>query len=93
MKIVLTLLLIPFCLVAAVAEPSGEPSQPGRYQLYIGKLDRYWPDSPAKLHEETVNTVYRIDTATGKTWYLERTVKKLNDTIVVPNQSWILIQE
>jgi hypothetical protein len=92
MKILFAFLLVLLAASASFAEPNDEPSQSGRYQLCVGKLDLFWPDSPTKFHEETVNSVFRIDTVTGKTWYLQRTAKKFKDGLS-PNQTWVLIEE
>lgn len=92
MKIMIASLIV--CL-AGIPAFAGTTETPGRYQLFVGKMDTYQlkdPENLFKLSDGTVNTIFRIDTYTGKTWFLQRTSKKIENALL-PYQNWVLIEE
>ena len=95
MRTLFLCLLICLCGFAVVAEPNETVSPSGRYQLVTGKLDVFSvADASKPTYNETVsNTVFKIDTATGKTWYVERTVKPGPKDSFIPVEAWVLIEK
>lgn len=84
--------------IALSAEPTNEDLlRPGRFQIVVGRLDNFGIADVNKvtLKEVTQNTVFKIDTSTGQTWYAERTVKPAPSPNpkdrYVPTISWVLI--
>ena len=66
----------------------------GRYQVVPARLDYYTFPLPhdnngASIKETVINTAIRIDTETGKTWYLTRFQKKN----LMPGVGWTLAEE
>lgn len=66
----------------------------GRYQVVPARLDYYTlpllhDNNGASIKEIVINTAIRIDTQTGKTWYLTRFEKKN----LMPGVGWTLAEE
>ena len=79
----------------SLAPPPSEPSVPGRYQVVMGSMEYGVPGPPDESEKNwVIHTAIMIDTATGKTWFLEpvereaHEKKKGEEPISSPDRQW-----
>jgi len=92
MKILIISSVLTVIAMTAFSEPPPTAELPGRYQVVTGRLEYATPSLTSNAsNERVINSAILIDTATGKTWFLEPVARQVTDkkgTVFMPDRQW-----
>jgi hypothetical protein len=96
MKILFVSVATSLVIIASTfsAPPTSESSVPGRYQVVMGSLEYGVPTPEGNEKNWVIHTAIMIDTATGKTWFLQPVDRPVHEKkqdgspIFVPDREW-----
>jgi len=92
MKILIISSVLTVIAMTAFSEPPPTAELPGRYQVVTGRLEYATPSLTSNAsNERVINSAILIDTATGKTWFLEPVARQVTDkkgTVFMPHRQW-----